>query len=114
MVGHALDDNAFASEHLTSADRVFAVRNLPPVHCTPLRWKDEWLKKPVFRRVDSSGTSPDEALLYHTLNEDIKNQSLDAGMETALTGRAWRRWTSNNLNGTLGTSAWWTSVLTET
>lgn len=100
MVGLALDDNAFASPHLTSAERVFTVKNQAPAQCTPLRWKDEWLKKPVFRRVDGSGASPDEALPYHIFNEDIKHQSLDAGMQRALTARAWRRWRANDLNGT--------------
>ena len=105
IVGLALDDNAFASPHLTSAERVFTVKNQAPAQCTPLRWKKEWLKKPVFRRVDGSGVSSDEALLYHTLNEDIKHVSLDAGMQRALTPRAWRRWRANGLNGTSSSPA---------
>lgn len=105
IVGLALDDDAFASRHLTSAERVFAVKNQAPAQCTPLRWKDEWLKKPVFRQVNGSGTSPDEALLYHTLREDIKHESLDAGMQRALTPRAWRRWRANDLNGTFNSCA---------
>ena len=116
FVGHALDDNAFESPLLTSAERVFAVRNRPPVQCTALRWKKEWLKRPVFRKVDNTGVSPDEAVPYHIINEDLQNQSLDDGNETPLTGRAWRRWRANNMNN--GTSdAWprwtWTCVLTE-
>ncbi|KAK3897428.1 hypothetical protein C8A05DRAFT_47960 [Staphylotrichum tortipilum] len=99
IVGLALDDNAFDSPHLTSAERVFGVKNQAPAQCTPLRWKKAWLKKPVFRRVDGSGVSPDEALAYHTLNEDIKHASLEAGMQRALTARAWRRWRANGLNG---------------
>ncbi|RYP74213.1 hypothetical protein DL771_003146 [Monosporascus sp. 5C6A] len=78
IVGLALDDNAFASPHLTNAERVFTVKNQAPAQCTPLRWKDDWLKKPISRQVDSSGVSPDEALLYHTLREDLKHQSLEA------------------------------------
>ena len=105
IVGLALDDNAFESKHLTSAERVFTVKNQAPAECTPLRWKEEWLKKPVFRRVDGSGTSPDEALLYHTMREDVKHGSLDAGMPRALTMRAWRRWRANGLNGTFDSSA---------
>ena len=112
MIGHALDDNAFMSEHLMTAANVFAVKNRPPVQCTPLRWKDEWLKRPVFRRTSSLGVSEDEALLYQTLCDDVKNQSLDAGMEEALTARAWRRWRANNLNGTLDTAAKQRSMLT--
>ena len=52
IVGLALRDNAFDAPSLTSARRVFNVRNLGPVQCTPLRWKEEKLKVPVLRRMD--------------------------------------------------------------
>jgi hypothetical protein len=50
----AVHDGAFAAPSLTSVSRVFQVKNRGPVKCTPLRWKKEWLKRPVFRRFDGS------------------------------------------------------------
>jgi hypothetical protein len=53
FVNLAIRDKAFAAPSLTSARRIFTVKNTGPVQCTPLRWKEEMLKVPVFRRVDS-------------------------------------------------------------
>jgi hypothetical protein len=54
IVSLAVHDGAFAAPSLTSVSRVFQVKNRGPVKCTPLRWKKEWLKRPVFRRFDDS------------------------------------------------------------
>jgi hypothetical protein len=54
IVSLAVHDGAFAAPSLTSIRRVFQVKNRGPVKCTPLRWKKEWLKRPVFRRFDDS------------------------------------------------------------
>lgn len=107
IVGLANRDKAFDAPSLTSARRVFAVRNVPPAQCTPLRWKEEMLKVPVFRRVDNVNKAGDpsikvekmEAFPYSVLRDASKQQSLDAGFEQALGPRAWRRWTANEANG---------------
>ncbi|WVO16389.1 hypothetical protein L204_104064 [Cryptococcus depauperatus] len=63
--------------------------------CTPIRWKSDWLKKPVFRRFSAAGPSPTEALQYHKLNDDMGRQSLDSGCEKAIGPKTWRRGAAN-------------------
>jgi hypothetical protein len=67
IVGLALHDQAFAAPSLISAEAVFNVQNWGPVKYTPIRWKDEWLKKPIFRLCDASGTLTDEPQPYYLL-----------------------------------------------
>jgi hypothetical protein len=100
VVSLAVRDNAFDAPSLTSAARVFNAKNRGPVKCTPLRWKEEWLKRPIFRRFNGSVTSEDKALQYHKLRDDIGQQSLDAGNEKAIEPKAWRRGAANKANGT--------------
>ena len=99
IVSLALCDGAFDAPSLTSAERIFQVRNRGPVKCTPLRWKKEWLKRPIFRRSEGSDLLLDEALQYHKLRDDLKRQSLDCGFEKALEPRAFRRGAANAVNG---------------
>ena len=99
IISLALCDGAFHALSLTSAERIFQVRNRGPVKCTPLRWKKEWLKRPIFRRSEGSDVSIDEALQYHKLRDDLKRQSLDCGFEKALEPRAFRRGAANAVNG---------------
>ncbi|RYP03294.1 hypothetical protein DL764_005235 [Monosporascus ibericus] len=67
---------------------------------TPLRWKDSKLKTPVFRRFRRDGTFEGEkAMLYSTLRDAMKQQSLDAGFERHWTPRFCRRGASNAANG---------------
>ena len=101
IISLALCDSAFHAPSLTSAERIFQVRNRGPVKCTPLRWKKEWLKRPIFRRSEGSDVSIDEALQYHKLRDDLKRQSLDCGFEKALEPRAFRRGAANAVNGKL-------------
>jgi uncharacterized protein DUF3435 len=90
IVSLAVHDAAFHAPSLTNVKRVFQTKNLGPVKCTPLRWKKEWLKKPVFRRFDGSIIS-DEPLQYHKLKDDMRRQSLDYGCEKPIEPKAWRR-----------------------
>lgn len=99
IISLAVSDQAFAAPSLTSASRVFQVKNRGPVKCTPLRWKEEWLKRPVFRRFEGSVVSQDEPLPYHKLNDDMERQSLDAGHEKPIGPKAFRRGTANKANG---------------
>jgi hypothetical protein len=127
IVSLAVHDSAFAAPSLTSVRRVFQVKNRGPVKCTPLRWKKEWLKRPVFRRFDdsiipaiassaaaehtgggASGSQDDrsedeprhyEPLPYHKLRDDMERQSLDYGCERPIEPKAWRRGAANAANG---------------
>lgn len=92
IISLAVSDQAFAAPSLTSASRVFQVKNRGPVKCTPLRWKEEWLKRPVFRHFD-------KPVPYHKLNDDMERQSLDAGSEKPIGPKAFRRGTANKANG---------------
>ncbi|KAK7967629.1 FluG domain-containing protein [Apiospora aurea] len=87
----ALCDDAFDAPSLTTVRRVFQVKNAGPVKCTALRWKKEWLKRPVFR-------VGDEVVRYHKLRDDLKRQSLDMGNEESITPKAFRRGNANAMN----------------
>ncbi|KAK4227736.1 FluG domain-containing protein [Podospora fimiseda] len=82
---------------------IVSLPNRGPVKCTPLRWKEEWLKRPVFRRHEDSVGDSDERkyqpLLYQKLHDDMERQSLDAGEENAIEPKAWRRGAANVANG---------------
>ncbi|KAI1305758.1 hypothetical protein F5Y03DRAFT_384421 [Xylaria venustula] len=95
----AVDDGAFDAPSLTSIRAVFEVKNTGPVKCTTLRWKKEWLKRPVFRRFNGPNISQDEALQYPTLRYDMAQQSLDAGQEKPMQPKDWRRGAANEANG---------------
>ncbi|KAK6841024.1 hypothetical protein PG987_001884 [Apiospora arundinis] len=99
IISLAIVDQAFAAPSLTTARQVFQVKNLSGVKCTHLRWKKEWLKRPVFRRFHGSQVSEDEALQYHKLRDDLKRQSLDMGEEEPIVPRAFRRGNANAMNG---------------
>ncbi|KAK3940940.1 FluG domain-containing protein [Diplogelasinospora grovesii] len=99
IVSLAIADRAFHAPSLTSARRVFETKNLGPVKCTPLRWKEEWLKRPVFRRFNGPIVSEDEPLQYHKLRDDMGRQSLDSGSEKEMEPKDWRRGAANKANG---------------
>ena len=100
IVSLALRDHAFEAPSLTSAARVFQIKNLGPIKCTAIRWKESMLKVPVFRRFEGAILSPNRPLQYSKLRDDMKRQSLDAGNEEAFVPRAFRRMTANSINGT--------------
>ncbi|KAK0701742.1 hypothetical protein B0T26DRAFT_528887 [Lasiosphaeria miniovina] len=73
---------------------------------TPLRWKEEWLKRPVFRQYDESIIEEEseerkyQPLPYHKLRYDMERQSLDAGEENSTEPKAWRRGAANAADDT--------------
>ncbi|KAF3763515.1 hypothetical protein M406DRAFT_261587 [Cryphonectria parasitica EP155] len=73
IVSLAGSDGAFAATNLTSARQVFQVKNQGPVKCTPLRWKKEWLKRPIFRRCDDSlpEDKPDDLISKNELDDVV-------------------------------------------
>ncbi|KAF8273318.1 hypothetical protein EI94DRAFT_1795379 [Lactarius quietus] len=88
IVSIAVLDGAFKASTLTSVEAVFAARIRGPVSYLPLRWKKEWLKRPVFRNCDGDLNSP---LPYRTLHDYMGRQLLDMGYENAITPKDWRR-----------------------
>ncbi|KAK4151935.1 hypothetical protein C8A00DRAFT_44942 [Chaetomidium leptoderma] len=78
IVSLAVHDRAFAAPKFASVRGVFEARNKGLVKCIPLRWKEEWLKRPVFRQYDESiaEEEPDERkyqpLPYRKLHYDME------------------------------------------
>lgn len=99
IISLAISDQAFDALNLTSAADVFKIRNRGPDKCQQLRWKEEWLKRPVFRGFKGSFISRDKALPYDKLSDDMERQTLDAGFEEAFGPRAFRRGAANKANG---------------
>ncbi|OAQ59732.1 FluG domain-containing protein [Pochonia chlamydosporia 170] len=95
----ALHDHAFDAPSLTSASRVFESQVWGPIECTPLRWKEDMLKVPVFRRIRGGELSANEPMPYSKLNYDMGRQSLDSGHEKAFTPKFARRGAANAANG---------------
>ena len=101
MLAIALRDEAFDAPSLTSASRILKSDVWGPNESMPLRWKEEKLKVPFFRRVEGGKVSPDEPMLYSKLNYDMGRQSLDSGHEKAWTPRFARRGAANAADGTI-------------
>lgn len=99
IVSLAVSDQAFDVDGLTTASSVFRLRNRGGRLCTPLRWKSEWLKRPVFRGYDGAAVALEKPLPYHKLNDDMERQTLDAGFERAFGPKAFRRGAANVANG---------------
>ncbi|RFU72177.1 domain containing [Trichoderma arundinaceum] len=95
----ALHDNAFVASSLTNASRVFETKVWGPGNYIALRWKEEKLKVPVFRQIQGTTLSLNEAMPYSKLNYDMGRQSLDSGFEKAWTPRFARRGAGNAANG---------------
>ncbi|KAI9512816.1 FluG domain-containing protein [Russula earlei] len=88
-------DGAFESPTQTGVDAVFAASISGPVSYLPLRWKEEWLKRPVFRRCDGDLNSP---LSYRTLHDYVGRQTLDMGYEMPIKPKDWRMNVGNEAN----------------
>ncbi|KAL8377037.1 hypothetical protein RB595_007934 [Gaeumannomyces hyphopodioides] len=99
IVSLALHDKAFAAETLVDARSIFDVKNQGPIKCTPIRWKPECLKQPIFRNFDDSMLSDNQPLPYSKFNDDLERQSLDCGFERAMTAKAFRRGAANAADG---------------
>ncbi|CRK29684.1 hypothetical protein BN1723_015696 [Verticillium longisporum] len=100
MIALALHDRAFDAPSLTNAARVLGTKNWGSTKCTPLRWKEDMKKIPVFRRFGRGGDlSKTEAMLYSKFRDDLGRQSPDAGFEQRWTAKIFRRGASNAANG---------------
>lgn len=100
IISLALHDGAFDAPSLASARLIFQAKVRGPVKYTPIRWKKEWLKRPIFRRYNGPILSENEPLQYQKkLKDDMEWQSLDYGCERAIGPKAWRRGAANVANG---------------
>ncbi|OAQ58141.2 FluG domain-containing protein [Pochonia chlamydosporia 170] len=75
------------------------ITDLGSAACTPLRWKEDMLKVPIFRRIRGCDLSTYEPMPYAKLSYDMARQSLDSGHEKAWTPRFARRGAANAANG---------------
>jgi hypothetical protein len=100
LVSLALADEAFAAIDLTSPSQIFQIKNKGPVQYTAFRWKQDWLKRPIFRVSDDPASTDDRPLPYSKLRDDMQRQTLDAGFQDALGPKAFRRGAANAANGT--------------
>jgi Protein of unknown function (DUF3435) len=95
----ATADKAFKAPSLTTVKRVFKHKVWGPVVCTPLNWKPEKLKTPIFRRdkrtLDGAVTSPPLALTYSQFRDYLNRLRLAAGFLEKLTSYCFRRKTTN-------------------
>jgi hypothetical protein len=95
----ALADGAFEAPSLTAPERVFEHGVWGPVMCTPLRWKQEKLKTPIFRRdelgTDGCITSLETTLPYSQFRDCLNRLGLAAGFQEKLTSYCFRRGTAN-------------------
>lgn len=98
LISLAISDQAFDASNLTSVADVFRIRNKGPEKCQQLRWKEEWLKRPIFRGFAGSSICPEKPLPYDKLSDDMERQTLDAGFEEPFGPRAFRRGTANKAN----------------
>ncbi|KAH6661772.1 FluG domain-containing protein [Halenospora varia] len=99
LVSLAIADRAFEAPSLTTAERVFEHKVWGPVVCTPLTWKQEMLKTPIFRRDKRAAngvvTSPTLALTYSQFRDCLNRLGLAAGFLEKLTSYCFRRGTAN-------------------
>jgi hypothetical protein len=95
----ALADDAFEAPSLTTPERIFKHKVWGPVSCTPLHWKQEKLKTPIFRRdeptADGCITSPEVALPYSQFYNCLNRLGRAAGFQEKLTSYCFRRGTAN-------------------
>jgi Protein of unknown function (DUF3435) len=117
LVSLAIADGAFEAPSLTTAERVFEHKVWGPVVCTPLNWKQEMLKTPIFRQdertVDSVVTSPTLALTYSQFRDCLVRLGRAVGFLLILTCYCFRRGTANVVDRKSSvTSRGYTTLLT--
>lgn len=89
LVSLALADSAFEAPSLDTPKRIFELKVWGPVLCTPLRWKQEKLKTPIFRQDNGS------ALPYSQFQKYLNRLGRAAGFKETLTSYCFRRGTAN-------------------
>ena len=91
----AFADNAFDSDDIQCAQDNYNHRIPDFKESTLLKWKDEWMLRPLFRRACSMTgllvTSSAKALPYGPFASQIAALGKGAGFRAPLTGYAFRR-----------------------
>jgi Protein of unknown function (DUF3435) len=99
LVSLALADSTFEAPSLTTPERIFEYKVWGLVLCTPLRWKQEKLKTPIFRRnkrtADKGIPSPQTAVPYSQFRDYLNRLGRAAGFKETLTSYCFRRGTAN-------------------
>ena len=95
MLSLAFADNAFASHDIQTLQDIYSL-NIPEFkESLHLRWKDEWMPRPIFRRAcrAASGlvTSLVKALPYRSYASQMSALGLGAGFRAAVTAYTFRR-----------------------
>jgi hypothetical protein len=104
MLTRAIRDGAILVDGYTSAEP-FYTTDLPGQGMSAIKvhWKQEWLKRPVFRRsvrvVNGWVKSKTEPMTYPTYAFYLDRLGRDAGFEDKLTSYCFRRGTANAVNG---------------
>ncbi|KAF7944137.1 hypothetical protein EAE96_010541 [Botrytis aclada] len=96
LIALALADNAFEAPSLSTPKLVFEHKIHGPIFCTPLNWKAEKLKTPIFRRYKA--TSPDSLtapLPYSQFRDCLNRLGCATGFQEKLTSYCFRRGTAN-------------------
>lgn len=99
LISLAIADEAFKAPSLKTVERVFKHKVWGPVACTPLNWKQEMLKIPIFRQdettVDGVVTSPTLALTYSQFRDSLIRLRRAVGFLLTLTCYCFRCGTAN-------------------
>jgi hypothetical protein len=104
MLSRAICDGAILVDGYTSAEP-FYTTDLPGQGMSAIKvnWKEEWLKRPVFRRsvrtVSGWVKSKTEPMTYPTYAFYLDRLGRNTGFEDQLTSYCFRRGTANAVNG---------------
>jgi hypothetical protein len=97
LLALAVVDDAFEAPSLTTPERIFKHKVWGPVLCTPLKWKQNKLKTPIFRREECFADEPAlvRPLSYSQFRHCLNRLGVAAGFKERLTSYCFRRGTAN-------------------
>ena len=102
MLALAFADNAFASDDIKSAQDIHKLIVPEFKESIYLKWKDEWMSRPIFRRacstVDGPVTSMVKALPYASYASHLSRLAIGAGFRASFTAYAFRRGAAQVIN----------------
>ena len=102
MLALAFADNAFASDDIKSAEDIYKLTVPEFKESIHLKWKDEWMSRPIFRRacstVNGPVTSMVKALPYASYASHLSKIAVGAGFRANLTAYAFRRGAAQVIN----------------
>lgn len=102
MLSLAFTDHAFDSDDIESIQDIYNHKIPAFKESTTLRWKDEWIPRPIFRRACSttSGlvTSSVKALPYASYASQMSALGSGAGFRAGVTAYAFRRGAAQVVN----------------